>query len=212
MAWTLDQVTVRVQPILEDLTYARYGATHMLTVMIDAHGPAGTLSNSIPLPVRVGDPVQMPKDPMGLREWIYGWNGSVSAPTLTPDVREGGRGAAHFNLTDGLLTPLPSNRETLLTGPVRVSEAERDHGAPSTPMPPKPVGTAELDLGAVFERADRYQSLSKDAFEGAVLTDRQAARMRAATDPHAGIVEAVQVEIAVHLALLADLLMAGKIT
>lgn len=120
MAWTLDRVYVRVYPINPDLTYARCGATNMLTVFMEAHSGESTLTSSVPLPVRVGEPIPLPKDPMGLRNMVYGWNGSMDAPTITPDVDEGGRGAACFSLRDGVLTPLPSNREALLTGPVRL--------------------------------------------------------------------------------------------
>ena len=120
MAWTLDRVYVRVYPINPDLTYARHGATHTLSVVMKAHSGESTLVSSVPLPVRVGEPIPLPKDPMGLRDVVYGWNGSVDAPTITPDVDGGGRGAACFSLRDGVLTPLPSNREALLTGPVRL--------------------------------------------------------------------------------------------
>lgn len=120
MAWTLDRVYVRVYPINPELTYARCGAIHWLSIVLEAHGPAGTLTSSIPLPVRVGEPIPIPKDPMGLRDLIYGWNGSVDAPTITPDVEDGWRGSAHFSLRDGVLIPLPSNQEVLLTGPVQL--------------------------------------------------------------------------------------------
>jgi hypothetical protein len=120
MAWTLDGVYVRVYPINPDLTYARHGATHMLTVFMEAHSSGSTLVSSVPLPVRVGESISLPKNQMGLRDMVYGWNGSVDAPTITPDVDDAGRGAACFSLRDGVLTPLPSNREALLTGPVRL--------------------------------------------------------------------------------------------
>lgn len=128
MAWTLDRAYARVHPINPDLTYARWGATHTLSVVMEAHSGNSTLVSSVPLPVRVGGPIPLPKDPMGLREVVYGWNGSVDTPTITPDVDDGGRGAACFSLQEGVLTPLPNNREALLSGAIRLVDAPTSTG------------------------------------------------------------------------------------
>lgn len=124
MPFILDKATVHLHDINPDLIYARCGATHMLSVRLHAHTSDGTstLDSSIPLPVRIGDPVLIPLppgNPHGLHPVIYGWNGSMEAPTLEPPIRD--NGPARFGLTAGWIVPLPENREPILDRPIRVS-------------------------------------------------------------------------------------------
>lgn len=122
MAWNLDRVTVELVEPLKELTCVRAGATDLLCLNLEASGPAGTLSVSYSLPTVVGDPILFKPERLGeSAEWVYGWNGSLEAPTLTPDVRFNGRGALKCRLVDGVLSPLPENHETLLSAPVRVA-------------------------------------------------------------------------------------------
>lgn len=121
MAWNLDRVTVELVEPYKELTCVRAGATDLLCLNLEASGPAGTLSSSYPLPVVVGEPILLRSGRLGESdEWVYGWNGSLDAPTLMPDVELNGRGALKCRLVDGVLSPLPKNHETLLSAPVRV--------------------------------------------------------------------------------------------
>lgn len=121
MAWTLDRFTVNIKPILPELTDARLGATHVLSLRLDASGPSGTLSSSIPLAVRIGESIEAPLNGTFGSTLIYGWNGDCVHPTISPDVRIDARGGLHASLVDGVLTPLSENREVLLTQPVTVT-------------------------------------------------------------------------------------------
>lgn len=121
MAWTLDEAVVdTVKPASESLL-ARAGATHIFCIELRAHGPAGTLSSSTPIYAVIGDPIFIEKTMFNDAGVVYGWNGSLEAPTITPDIVGSGRGGLCCRLEDGMLYPLPDNKEALLTEPVRVS-------------------------------------------------------------------------------------------
>lgn len=113
----LNSLTVDVQPILPQLRAARLGATHMLILTLHGSGAGFTLDCSIPLPVRQGDAIVMPADNGWNAVTIYQWNGSLEAPTVTPDILIDARGGLRASLMSGVLTPLDGNAEKLLKRP-----------------------------------------------------------------------------------------------